>query len=51
MTNATVAATVTTSGRDLTLTYDGARRISVPPSASISMLVPGQRSQLRRERR
>jgi uncharacterized protein Veg len=48
MTNATVAATVqSASGRDLTLTYDGgSQKIMVPESASISTLVPGDRSQL-----
>ena len=48
MTNATVAATVhSTTGRELTLTYDGgSQKIVVPESASISMLVPGNRSQL-----
>ena len=47
MTNATVAATVeSTSGRELTLTYEGgSQKIVVPPNASISTLVPGQRSQ------
>jgi hypothetical protein len=48
MTNATVAATVqSTSGRELTLTYEGGvQKIAVPESASVSTLVPGQRSQL-----
>jgi hypothetical protein len=48
MTNATVAATVeSTSGRELTLTYDGgSQKIVVPAKASISALVPGERSQL-----
>jgi hypothetical protein len=48
MTNATVAATVqATSGRELTLTYDGgSQKIVVPESASISTLVPGKPSQL-----
>ena len=48
MTNATVAAMVqSASGRELTLTYEGgAQKIVVPESASISTLVPGQRSQL-----
>ncbi|MBI1965069.1 MAG: hypothetical protein HYS46_02370 [Betaproteobacteria bacterium] len=48
MTNATVSATVqSASGRELTLTYDGgSQKIMVPESASISALVPGQRSQL-----
>lgn len=48
MTNATVSAMVqSTSGRELMLTYEsGAQRIVVPEGASISALVPGQRSQL-----
>jgi hypothetical protein len=48
MTNATVGAVVqASSGRELTLTYDGgAQKVVVPESASISMLVPGQRDQL-----
>jgi len=48
MTNATVDATVqSTAGRELTMTYEGgAQKIVVPPGASISTLVPGQRSQL-----
>jgi len=48
MTNATVSATVqATSGRELTMTYDGgAQKIVVPESASISTLVPGQKNQL-----
>jgi uncharacterized protein DUF5666 len=48
MTNATVAATVqSTAGRELTMTYEGgAQKIVVPPGASISTLVAGQRSQL-----
>ena len=48
MTNATVAATLqSASGRELTLTYEGgAQKIVVPESASVSTLVPGQRSQL-----
>ena len=48
MTNATVSATVqAASGRELTLTYEGgAQKISVPASASLSTLVPGQRSHL-----
>jgi hypothetical protein len=47
MTNATVSAMVAaTSGRELTLTYDGGtQKIIVPADASISTLVPGQRSQ------
>ena len=46
MTNATVAAVVqATSGRELTLTYEGGtQKIVVPEDASISMLVPGARS-------
>ena len=36
-----------TSGRELTLTYEGAsQKIVVPENASISTLVPGERSQL-----
>jgi hypothetical protein len=48
MTNATVAATVeSTRGRELTLSYEGgSQKIMVPANASISTLVPGQRSQL-----
>src|SRR6266852_515639 len=53
MTNATDGATVQAvssdgkAGRELTLTYDGgAQKILVPENASISMLVPGKRSQL-----
>jgi len=48
MTNATVAAIVqSTSGRELTLTYDGgSQKIVVPENASVSTLVPGERSQL-----
>lgn len=48
MTNATVAATVqSANGRELKLTYDGgSQTITVPPDASVSTLVPGQRSQL-----
>jgi hypothetical protein len=48
MTNATVAATVeSTSGRELTLTYEGgSQKIVVPANASISTLVPGERGQL-----
>ena len=47
MTNATVSAVVAaTSGRELTLTYDGgSQKIVVPADASISTLVPGDRSQ------
>lgn len=48
MTNASVAATVqSTSGRELTMTYEGGmQKIVVPESASVSMLVPGSRAQL-----
>ena len=48
MTNATVSAMVQSgSGRELTLSYEGgSQKIMVPESASISMLVPGDRSQL-----
>ena len=48
MTNATVTATVqSTSGRELTLAYEGgSQKILVPESASVSALVPGQRSHL-----
>jgi hypothetical protein len=48
MTNATVGAMVqSASGRELTMTYDGgAQKIAVPEGASISTLVPGNRSQL-----
>src|SRR2546426_5262742 len=48
MTNATVAAIVqSTSARELTLTYEGgSQKIVVPENASISTLVPGERSQL-----
>jgi hypothetical protein len=48
MTNATVGAMVqATSGRELTMTYDGgSQKITVPESASVSSLVPGNRSQL-----
>jgi hypothetical protein len=46
MTNATVSAVVqATKGRELTLTYEGgAQKIVVPEDASITMLVPGERS-------
>jgi hypothetical protein len=49
MTNATVAATVqSASGRELTLAYEGgSQKIVVPASAAISMLVPGEPSQLK----
>jgi hypothetical protein len=48
MTNASVSAVVqSTTGRELTLTYEGgSQKILVPESASISMLVPGERSHL-----
>jgi hypothetical protein len=48
MTNATVSAVVqSTKGRELTLTYEGgAEKVVVPEGASISMLVPGERSHL-----
>jgi hypothetical protein len=48
MTNATVAAMVqSTSGRELTLTYEGgSQKIVVPENAPVSTLVPGTRSQL-----
>lgn len=48
MTNATVSATVQAAkGRELTLSYEGgSQKIVVPENASISMLVPGDRSQL-----
>lgn len=48
MTNASVSAVVqSTSGRELTLTYEGgSQKIVVPENASISMLVPGERAQL-----
>ncbi len=48
MTNATVSVTVASaSGRELTLTYEGgSQKVIVPENASISTLVPGQRSQL-----
>ena len=48
MTNATVSTMVqAANGRELTLTYKGgSQKIVVPNDASISMLVPGQRSQL-----
>ena len=48
MTNATVSAVVqSASGRELTLGYEGgSQKIVVPENASISMLVPGDRSQL-----
>jgi hypothetical protein len=48
MTNATVGAMVqATSGRELTMTYEGgSQKISVPEKASISELVPGTPKQL-----
>ncbi|HEX6156368.1 MAG TPA: hypothetical protein VFZ54_10120 [Burkholderiales bacterium] len=48
MTNATVGATVqSASGRELTMTYEGGtQKITVPPEASVSTLVPGTRAQL-----
>lgn len=48
MTNATVSAMVqSASGRELTLSYEGgSQKIVVSEKAAISMLVPGQRSQL-----
>src|SRR5918999_5255834 len=48
MTNAAVGAVVqSASGRELTMTYEGgSQKIVVPESASISMLVPGERAQL-----
>jgi Domain of unknown function (DUF5666) len=48
MTNAAVGAVVqSSSGRELTVTYaGGSQKIVVPQEASVSMLVPGERSQL-----
>jgi len=48
MTNALVSTVVqAANGRELTLTYQGgSQKIVVPEDASISMLVPGERSQL-----
>ena len=48
MTNASVDAVVSaTSGRELTMAYPGGtQKIVVPESASVSMLVPGERAQL-----
>jgi hypothetical protein len=48
MTNATVGAMVqATSGRELTMTYEGgSQKITVPENASISALVPGTPKQL-----
>ena len=49
MTNASVSAVVqATTGRELTLVYDGgSQKIVVPENASISMLVPGEVSHLK----
>ena len=48
MTNATVGATVqSANGRELTMTYEGGtQKITVPPEASVSTLVPGKPDQL-----
>lgn len=48
MTNATVGAVVqSASGRDLVLIYDGGtQQIRVPPEASVSQLVPGNKGHL-----
>jgi hypothetical protein len=51
MTNAAVGAVVqegaAAGSRELTMTYEGgAQKITVPPEASVSALVPGQRNQL-----
>jgi hypothetical protein len=48
MTNATVGALVqSASGRDLVLIYDGGtQQIKVPPEASVSQLVPGNKGHL-----
>jgi hypothetical protein len=52
MTNAAVSAVVVSTGtgagdRELVLVYDGGtQRVTVPPNASVSELVPGNRSQL-----
>ena len=48
MTNATVGTVApSSSGRELTLTYDGgSQKIAVPADASVSELVPGKTSQL-----
>ena len=48
MTNATVGAVVqSASGRDLVLIYDGGtQQIKVPPEASVSQLVPGNKGHL-----
>lgn len=48
MTNATVSAIVqSTSGREVMVSYEGgSQKILVPDSAAVSMLVPGERSQL-----
>jgi hypothetical protein len=48
MTNATVSTMVqSANGRELTLSYEGgSQKVVISDKASISMLVPGQRSQL-----
>jgi hypothetical protein len=48
MTNTTVSATVqSTSGRELTMSYEGgSQKIVVPGNAAVSALVAGDRSQL-----
>ena len=48
MTNATVSATVQSSnGHELVLSYDGgSQKVIVPQNASVSALVPGERSQI-----
>ena len=48
MTNAMVSSVVqSASGRELTLSYgEGSQKIVVPENASVSMLVPGDRSHL-----
>jgi hypothetical protein len=46
MTNATVSV-LSTSGREIVLSYEGgSQKVFISDKASISMLVPGQRSQL-----
>jgi len=49
MTNATVSAMVQSAkGREMTVTYEGgSQKIVIPENASISMLVPGERAQLK----
>ena len=49
MTNATVSAMVQSAkGREVTVTYEGgSQKIVMPENASISMLVPGERAQLK----